>query len=295
MTAAVRNYRISVFAGVTAGILAMGNPSYAAGIDEPASGNGPETQAISPEQDASMSRLDAALEALQQSRRAFIGESQDRAGTEIPAARTQAAQVLTYLQDRFARFQSPDGNGQKFAETARKIREAKLVLSNDAATPETAVAALRSVEQSIQDLRESGALRERADRADPSRHDETQTGATVIERNIDEMLPSERFPESDKLATPVLGDDEKSSGKEPDPYQFEGRIIHGMNGENYGEVERIVRRHGKVQSAVIEFGEILGIGGKRVEVPIGKITERNGNLVLQMSDAEIERLPETAR
>jgi sporulation protein YlmC with PRC-barrel domain len=60
-----------------------------------------------------------------------------------------------------------------------------------------------------------------------------------------------------------------------------------------GEVEDIViKRSGKAKKLLVEFGGFFNIGDKLVAVPFSRFSLKNGNIVLEMTEAELEKRPE---
>lgn len=72
-----------------------------------------------------------------------------------------------------------------------------------------------------------------------------------------------------------------------------GKDVYGSNNENIGEVEDVVMgSNNQVQSALVDVGGFLGIGARRVAVPIDNLRLEGDRLVSSMTRQQIEQLPE---
>lgn len=73
-----------------------------------------------------------------------------------------------------------------------------------------------------------------------------------------------------------------------------GTDIHGAQGEEIGSIEDIVmNRNGNAKAALVDVGGFLGIGAKRVAIPMDRLSLRDDRVVATaMTKEQIEQLPE---
>ena len=73
-----------------------------------------------------------------------------------------------------------------------------------------------------------------------------------------------------------------------------GRDLYGANDEEVGEIEDVVMgTSGDVESVLIDIGGFLGMGAKRVAIPVDQISMEGDRLVAsRLTKAEAEAMPE---
>jgi sporulation protein YlmC with PRC-barrel domain len=71
-----------------------------------------------------------------------------------------------------------------------------------------------------------------------------------------------------------------------------GKEIYGANNRNIGDVEDVVVQNSQVQSVLVDVGGFLGIGARRVAIPITALSMQGDRLVSSMTDAQVRDLPE---
>ena len=59
-----------------------------------------------------------------------------------------------------------------------------------------------------------------------------------------------------------------------------------------GDESYIIRRSGRVKEATVEFGGFIDIGDKLVAVAFKKIRTQNGNVALDITEAQLEKASE---
>jgi sporulation protein YlmC with PRC-barrel domain len=77
--------------------------------------------------------------------------------------------------------------------------------------------------------------------------------------------------------------------------KVEGTNVYRSNGEQIGEIERVMlgKRSGKIAYAVMSFGGFLGIGHDHYPIPWSRLTynEKLGGYELNVSDKELQGAP----
>ena len=72
-----------------------------------------------------------------------------------------------------------------------------------------------------------------------------------------------------------------------------GKELRSANGDNFGEIEGVVESGGKVSAVLVDVGGFLGLGSKRVAVPVSEISPQGDHVLAKgMTQEEIEKLPE---
>jgi hypothetical protein len=76
--------------------------------------------------------------------------------------------------------------------------------------------------------------------------------------------------------------------------QLVGKNLYGANNRNMGEVENVVMgANGQVESVLVDVGGFLGLGARRVAIPISRINLGEGDrLTTTMTEAQAKDLPE---
>lgn len=76
-----------------------------------------------------------------------------------------------------------------------------------------------------------------------------------------------------------------------------GKEIYGANDSDVGDVEDVVMQGSQVDAVLVDVGGFLGMGARRVAIPISSLTMRGDRLVTSMTEAQVRNLPEhqTAR
>ncbi len=75
--------------------------------------------------------------------------------------------------------------------------------------------------------------------------------------------------------------------------QLVGKDIYGADNRNIGEVEDVViGSNAKLQSVLVDVGGFLGIGARRVAIPVEKLSLQGDRLVSQITEQEARSLPE---
>jgi len=72
-----------------------------------------------------------------------------------------------------------------------------------------------------------------------------------------------------------------------------GKYVFSSNNENIGEIEDVVMGpNNQVQAALIDVGGFLGIGERRIAVPISDLKIDGGKLSTSMTKQQVEELPQ---
>ncbi len=73
-----------------------------------------------------------------------------------------------------------------------------------------------------------------------------------------------------------------------------GKTLYGANNEEVGEIENVVMGTGSdVESVLVDVGGFLGLGAKRVAIPVDDIEMEDGRLVSDsLTKEQAEQMPE---
>lgn len=71
-----------------------------------------------------------------------------------------------------------------------------------------------------------------------------------------------------------------------------GKEIYGTENADIGEVEDVVMQGAQVQSVLVDVGGFLGIGAKRVAIPIDQLRMQGDRIVTSMTRDQVRDLPE---
>ena len=73
-----------------------------------------------------------------------------------------------------------------------------------------------------------------------------------------------------------------------------GKDVYGADNRNMGEVEDVVMgANGQVESVLVDVGGFLGLGARRVAIPISQIQLGQGDrLTTTMTEAQAKKQPE---
>ncbi len=71
-----------------------------------------------------------------------------------------------------------------------------------------------------------------------------------------------------------------------------GKDVYGSNNSSIGDVEDVVMQNSQVQSVLVDVGGFLGIGARRVAIPISSLSMQGDRLVTSMTEAQVRNLPE---
>lgn len=75
--------------------------------------------------------------------------------------------------------------------------------------------------------------------------------------------------------------------------QVVGKELRSANGETFGEIEDVVEEQGQVKAVLLDVGGFLGLGAKRVAVPVSQISPQGDHILAKgLTQAEVEKLPE---
>ena len=75
--------------------------------------------------------------------------------------------------------------------------------------------------------------------------------------------------------------------------ELEGTAVHSLEGERIGELDEVmVEQGGERMVASLDVGGFLGIGEKDVLVPIEELAASAEGLVVQLTKAQLEAMPE---
>lgn len=76
--------------------------------------------------------------------------------------------------------------------------------------------------------------------------------------------------------------------------QLVGKDVYGADNRNMGEVEDVVMgTNGQVESVLVDVGGFLGIGARRVAIPVSQIQlGQDDRLTTTMTEAQAKELPE---
>ena len=78
--------------------------------------------------------------------------------------------------------------------------------------------------------------------------------------------------------------------------ELKGKAVFDATGKKVGSIDEVVPPAGQTRDAVVAVGGIFGIGAKKVLIPASDIERTaDGRLIVAMSEAQIERLPEYER
>lgn len=73
---------------------------------------------------------------------------------------------------------------------------------------------------------------------------------------------------------------------------LEDMDLLNASGEEIGEVEEVLMEGGQIAGIAVEAGGFLGIGDKTVVVPLDQVTVEGDDLMTNLTEEEIEALPE---
>lgn len=73
---------------------------------------------------------------------------------------------------------------------------------------------------------------------------------------------------------------------------LEDMDVINADGDEVGDVERVLMRDGAVAALAVEVGGFFGIGDKTVVVPLDQLTVAGDDLMTNMTQTELEGLPE---
>ena len=77
------------------------------------------------------------------------------------------------------------------------------------------------------------------------------------------------------------------------PRELEGKDVVGRGGEEIGSVKEVVRsRDERNIQVVISAGGVLGMGDKKVAVPLDQLTVQDGKLHISATEDELKAKPE---
>ncbi len=74
--------------------------------------------------------------------------------------------------------------------------------------------------------------------------------------------------------------------------ELDGLPLRNADGQRVGEVEDVLVRDGTPAALAVEVGGFLGIGDETVVVPLGHLSAGSGFLTTDMTEDELEALPE---
>jgi sporulation protein YlmC with PRC-barrel domain len=101
-----------------------------------------------------------------------------------------------------------------------------------------------------------------------------------------EPAPQTAPTPSPQKATPPAASQVKST------HPLMGRTVMSSDGSNLGDVRAVrVTPDGKVMALRIKSGGFLGFGGKIVEIPEGKFTQKGDTVQLSLTTEEVSKLP----
>lgn len=69
-----------------------------------------------------------------------------------------------------------------------------------------------------------------------------------------------------------------------------GKTIYGSNNDDIGEIENVVMKNGKATAVLLDVGGFLGLGQRRVAIPLEKLKFEQGRLTTSMTEREVEEL-----
>jgi sporulation protein YlmC with PRC-barrel domain len=74
--------------------------------------------------------------------------------------------------------------------------------------------------------------------------------------------------------------------------KFIGKDVHGMRGDEVGEIENLlIGPDGKVRAAIVEFGGFLGVGENEVAVPWDRLKITGDRVMVNMTEDQIKAEP----
>ncbi len=71
-----------------------------------------------------------------------------------------------------------------------------------------------------------------------------------------------------------------------------GKEIYGANDSDVGDVEDVVMQGSQVDAVLVDVGGFLGIGARRVALPISTLTMQGDRLVTSLTEEQVRELPE---
>lgn len=69
-----------------------------------------------------------------------------------------------------------------------------------------------------------------------------------------------------------------------------GKELYGSNNQSIAEIENVVVKDGKVSSVLVDVGGFLGLGERRVSIPLDRLRFENGRLTTTMTEKEVQNL-----
>jgi hypothetical protein len=74
--------------------------------------------------------------------------------------------------------------------------------------------------------------------------------------------------------------------------RLKNRELYNEHGDRLGVVERVVQSNVGKHEIVVGMGGFLGLGEKRIAIPVGNVGLRGGRLVVQgLTDDQLKRMP----
>lgn len=70
-----------------------------------------------------------------------------------------------------------------------------------------------------------------------------------------------------------------------------GKMIYGAKGDDVGEIENVVMKNGQMTAVLVDVGGFLGLGEKRVAIPLEKLKMEKNRLTTSLTEDEAEDLP----
>jgi glucose/arabinose dehydrogenase len=99
-------------------------------------------------------------------------------------------------------------------------------------------------------------------------------------------------PESAPTPSPQKPTTPSTSSQVKSTHPLMGRTVMSSDGSNLGDVRAVrMTPDGKVMALHIKSGGFLGFGGKIVEVPEGKFTQKGDTVQLSLTAEEVSKLP----
>jgi len=109
--------------------------------------------------------------------------------------------------------------------------------------------------------------------------------------------PSTSKPESSSQPAPTPSPEKPAVAPKPSSaksaHPLVGLNVVSSDGSNLGDVRAVTTTpDGKVMGLRIKSGGFLGFGGKIVEIPAGKFTQKGDKVEVSLSADEVSKLPE---
>jgi sporulation protein YlmC with PRC-barrel domain len=121
--------------------------------------------------------------------------------------------------------------------------------------------------------------------ADVTVREESQANAEKQNHNATGATPSASSPDTTAAITPDNTVANMGRG-------LVGKTIYDAAGDEIGDVEDVTMGSGgKVDSALVDVGGFLGIGGKRVAIDASTLNQQGDRLVSSLTNAQVKELP----